>query len=112
MSMQDYPNFGYVVPIEDILPILPERLKVYIENGIEAGDTDWDINESMPQEDFPSFELFYTEDTCNLGDNMEHDKFYALFSQEVLYDLVPRKELKLLQDKGISPTLEQWTTWG
>ena len=113
MSMKTVPCSGYVLPVRDLIPLLPEN-KRGLANAFLDGNDDMSL-QNVLQENLPNnvavpFQVFTVSDQDDVNDDMETGETYALFDEADLYEKKETPQLEILKAKlGKVPTN---CTWG
>lgn len=116
MSMREYPNNGYVLPLLALMQLLSEsngnKLKYFIDEDRHVDEIEEFINSILP-ENVPSVEVYKPSEEDTVDDEyMEHGKYYALFSEEDLFVKTPSPAMLYLQYREIEPKHTNWSVWG
>lgn len=115
--MRNYPNSGYVVKAEEIVPLLkPEDREEFLKLLSDPEKSYWDFDEWIEKHgtidgtvSFPSFYTFREEDE---SENFSPGDTIAIFRESDLFELTPTPALKRMEKLGVDPKKSVWTTWG
>jgi len=121
MSMREYPDSGYIVPLETIRKHLCERENVSVQAELDKlldvcefdpeSISDF-LDENLPSS-FPHCGVFRPSDTDTVDDElMEQGEWYVVFHEDDLYERKLSEAGEALKQVGIEPTLSHWSIWG
>ena len=123
MSMYNSSNCGLVLPIEKIIPHLPESFQKRINDFINCDSPDpievMTVLREFTTADgidggilYPDDIFVYDGDEPN--DDLEEGKMYAMWSEtnNPFYTRQLTAEGALLEKNGLLPKFVQWVTWG
>lgn len=113
MSMREYPQHGYLVPVDNFFNLLSVNTIEKVNRAIEDCDVDAIetlLHAALPDW-IPSFDIYITSDTDTLDSNME-EGVYAIFSEEDLYIKQPTDALIKMNKQQIIPLSCNWSIYG
>lgn len=114
MSMREYPESGYFVPVEKLLDLLPTEKSIDIINAMDDNleNAEELLNEALPN-NFPSAHLFYPSDTDTINEEMDCSALgmYAIFDESDLYKKTPTQSHQAMIDLGVVPEFASWSVW-
>jgi len=119
MSMREFPQSGYTVPLKSLRAILPfarhqmfDRLIEQLEDGDIDGKEVAEFlsnSEGNPQGWLPPFSVYRGQVD---DDNMKYGEYYAIFDEADLYVKAETPEHIAMKKLGINPQFSRWSMWG
>ena len=114
MSMQNYANAGWVIPVSEIFTELDsktvERLTPFIEEH-DSTEVEAILDECWPK-DYPKFNTVFVMGEEDESEDLTVGEMYIEFAEDELYEKQPTREMKILTAKGIVPVDSKWVTFG
>jgi hypothetical protein len=114
MSMREYPNSGYLLPIKEVAHLLKTKEQIELLEKLIADENDVELEKLISQiELLPPCDIWTPCDTDTVDEEeIKTGETYLVFDQDALYEMTPKNCLIEMQKRNVKPIKSSWSIWG